>query len=124
MRSNKIGETGGGTRGTGMTTGKAKFLAQPSKMYEKPVKGTGKPKYQNTVKEARIDTKKISTDRIAGKKITKTEATARARKTPNLPKQIDREAKTVKGQRTAKPTTPKVPVKKKAPTKRNLPSDI
>jgi len=75
-------------------------------------KGSGKLKYKNTVKEARIDTKKLSTDRIAGKKLSKSEATARARKTPNLPKEIAKEDKIRTGVNTAKPSTPKVPVKK------------
>jgi hypothetical protein len=74
--------------------------------------GSGKLKYKNTVKEARIDTKKLSTDRIAGKKLTKSEATARARKTPNLPREIAKEEKIRTGVNTAKPTTPKVAVKK------------
>jgi hypothetical protein len=75
-------------------------------------KGSGKLKYKNTVKEARIDTKKLSTDRIAGKKLSKSEATARARKTPNLPKEIAKEDKIRTGVNTAKPSTPKVPAKK------------
>ena len=95
-----------------MTTGKVKKLAESSKRFDPPVKGSGKPKYKNTIKEARVDTKKLSTDRIAGKKLTKSEATARARKTPNLPREIAKEEKIRTGINTAKPTTPKVPVKK------------
>jgi hypothetical protein len=75
-------------------------------------KGSGKLKYKNTVKEARINTKKLSTDRIAGKKLSKSEATARARKTPNLPKEIAKEDKIRTGVNTAKRSTPKVPAKK------------
>jgi hypothetical protein len=75
-------------------------------------KGSGKLKYKNTVKEARLDTKKLSTDRIAGKKLTKSEATSRARKTPNLPKEIAKEDKIRTGVNTKKPATPKVPTKK------------
>ena len=74
--------------------------------------GSGKLKYKNTVKEARTNTKKLSTDRIAGKKLTKSEATARARKTPNLPKEIAKEEKIRTGVNTAKPSTKKVPTKK------------
>jgi hypothetical protein len=74
--------------------------------------GSGKLKYKNTVKEARTNTKKLSTERIAGKKLTKSEATARARKTPNLPKEIAKEEKIRTGVNTAKPSTKKVPTKK------------
>ena len=74
--------------------------------------GSGKLKYKNTIKEARTNTKKLSTDRIAGKKLTKSEATARARKTPNLPKEIAKEEKIRTGVNTAKPSTKKVPTKK------------
>lgn len=93
------------------STGLKKFLGQEAKMYEPAKKGSGKPKYQNVVKEARVDTKKVTTTRIAGKNLTKEEAKAKARKSPNLAKQIDREEKIRKGVRTAKPSTPKVPVK-------------
>ena len=79
--------------------------------YKEPKKGSGKPKYQNVIKEARVNTKKVTTARIAGKTLTKAEAKAKANKSPNLAKEIDREAKEKKGQRTAKPSTPKVPVK-------------
>ena len=95
----------------GASTGLKKVLSQESKMYDPPKKGSGKPKYQNVVKEARVDTKKVTTTRIAGKNLTKEEAKAKARKSPNLAKQIDREAKEKKGQRTTKPSTPKVPTK-------------
>ena len=93
------------------STGLKKVLAQESKMYEPIKKGSGKPKYQNVIKEARLDTKKPTATRVAGKALTKAEAKAKMKKAPNLPKQIDREAKEKKGQRTAKPSTPKVHVK-------------
>ena len=93
------------------STGLKKVLAQESKMYEPIKKGSGKPKYQNVIKEARLDTKNPTATRVAGKALTKAEAKAKMKKAPNLPKQIDREAKEKKGQRTAKPSTPKVPVK-------------
>ena len=94
------------------STGLKKVLAQESKMYEPIKKGSGKPKYQNVIKEARVDTKKPTVTRVAGKALTKAEAKAKMKKSPNIPKQIDREAKEKKGQRTAKPSTKKVPVKK------------
>ena len=104
-----------GTKSTqtkGASTGLKKFLAQEDKMYEPIKKGSGKPKYQNVIKEARVDTKKPTVTRVAGKALTKAEAKAKMKKSPNIPKQIDREAKEKKGQRTAKPSTKKVPVKK------------
>lgn len=80
--------------------------------YAQPKKGTGKEKYQNAIKEARVNTKQAEKkERLAGKKLSKSEAQARTRKAPNLAKQIDREYKEQKGVRTAKPSTPKVPVK-------------
>ncbi len=103
-----------GTKSTqtkGASTGLKKFLGQEAKMYEPTKKGSGKPKYQNVVKEARVDTKKPTVTRVAGKALTKAEAKAKMKKAPNLPKQIDREAKEKKGQRTVKPSTPKVPTK-------------
>ena len=93
------------------STGLKKFMGQEAKMYEPIKKGSGKPKYQNVVKEARTDTKKPTATRVAGKALTKAEAKAKMKKAPNLPKQIDREEKIRKGVRTAKPSTPKVPVK-------------
>ena len=105
------------TKGQGMSTGKAKvesYKKSSSKKYEAPVKGSGKPKYQNVIKEARVNTKQASKlDSLGGKKLNKSESQSRTRTAPNLAKQIDREYKTQKGVRTAKPTTPKVPVKKK-----------
>ena len=99
-----------------MTTGKAKKLAESSKRFDPPVKGSGKPKYKNTIKEARVDTKKdTKLSVLAGKKLTKSESAARNRKSENIPKQIAKEEKIRTGVNTAKPTTPKVPVKK--PTK-------
>jgi hypothetical protein len=79
--------------------------------YAAPKKGTGKPKYKNTIKEARVNTKKPTVTRLAGETLTKTEAKARMRKAPNLPKQIAKEEKIRTGVNTAKPATPKVPVK-------------
>ena len=79
--------------------------------YKETKKGSGKPKYQNVIKEARVNTKKPTVTRLAGQALTKAEAKAKMKKQPNIPKQIDREAKEKKGQRTAKPSTPKVPIK-------------
>ena len=94
------------------STGLKKFLAQEEKMYEPRKKGTGKLKYQNVIKEARVDTKKSTKPvAIAGKKLTKSEAEARNRKSENIAKLNDREEKIRKGVRTAKPSTPKVPIK-------------
>jgi hypothetical protein len=124
---------GGGGGARRMSTGKMKKLAEPSKAYDPPVKGSGKPKYQNVIKSERVDTKAPRKDPIAnaskvlkslGKKTSKQEITRKAGKSKNIAKEIDRENKVTKGVRTEKPKTPKVPVKKKAPTKRNLPSDI
>ena len=101
----------------GSSTGLKKFIGLKAKMYDEPKKGSGKPKYQNTIKIARVDTKAdsigsiSSLKRSAGKKVTKSEARESKRKEPNTPKQIDREEKIRKGVRTAKPATPKVPVK-------------
>ena len=96
-----------------MTTGKAKKLAESSKRFDPPVKGSGKPKYKNTIKEARVDTKKDTKMSVfAGKKLTKSESAARNRKSENIPKQIAKEEKIRTGVNTAKPATPKVPVKK------------
>ena len=103
----------------GMSTGKAKVEKSKANPYAEPKKGSGKVKYKNTVKEARLDTKKLSTDRIAGKKLTESEAKARARKTPNLPKQIAKEEKIRTGVNTAKPATPKVPAKKSSTKKKS-----
>lgn len=103
-----------GTKSTqtkGASTGLKKFLGQEAKMYDAPKKGSGKPKYQNVIKEARLDTKKPTATRVAGKALTKAEAKAKMKKAPNLPKQIDREEKIRKGVRTEKPSTKKVPVK-------------
>ena len=104
-----------------ISTGKAKAIAAPGKTYEQPVKGSGKPKYQNVIKEARTDTKATRKESIKkgqsilkpiGVKATKQEITRKASKEPNIAKQIDREYKEQKGVRTAKPATPKVPIKK------------
>ncbi len=111
------------TKKQGISTGKAKVEASkknPVKQYEAPVKGSGKPKYQNVVKESRLNTKKRSVDitthvkkNLVGKKVTQQEKRAIGNRVENLAKQIDREYKIEKGVRTAKPTTPKVPTKKK-----------
>jgi hypothetical protein len=94
------------------STGLQKFLGKEAKMYDAPKKGSGKLKYKNTIKEARVDTKKSSKlAALGGKKLTKSEAQARNRKTINTPKQIAKEEKIRTGVNTAKPTTPKVPVK-------------
>ena len=86
--------------------------------YAAPKKGSGKPKYQNVIKEVRLDTKKKPADsivkvkeKILGKKVTQQQKRAIRSKVENIPKVIDREAKEKKGQRTEKPSTPKVPVK-------------
>jgi hypothetical protein len=77
--------------------------------------GSGKLKYKNTIKEARVNTKQAEKmDRLAGKKLSKSEAQARTRNAKNLPKQIAKEEKIRTGVNTAKPTTPKVAIKKKA----------
>ena len=112
----------GGAKSMGrISTGKAKvesYKSNPSKAYEPPVKGSGKPKYQNVIKEARINTKAKETQtqknisKITGKKLNDAAAKRKADKMPNTAKQIDREYKEQKGVRTAKPSTPKVPVKK------------
>jgi hypothetical protein len=121
MRTDRPETAGGGTRGGAgrMTTGKAKAKAAESKTYNQPVKGSGKPKYQNTVKEARLNTKEKSVKgtekvkNIMGRNVTQQEKRALGNKVTNIPKMIDREYKEQKGVRTAKPETPKVPVKKK-----------
>ena len=110
-----------GTKSTqtkGASTGLKKFLAQEDKMYEPRKKGSGKPKYQNVIKEARLDTKKKPVtsvvkvkEKILGKNVTQQEKRAIGNKVENIAKAIDREAKEKKGQRTEKPSTKKVPVK-------------
>jgi hypothetical protein len=96
----------------GSSTGLKKVLNAPDKMYDAPKKGSGKPKYQNVIKEARVNTKQAEKmERLAGKKLSKSEAQARTRKAVNTAKQIDREEKVRKGVRTEKPSTKKVPVK-------------
>jgi len=99
------------------STGLQKFLGREAKMYDIPKKGSGKPKYKNTIKEFRVDTKKdalgskVSFKRASGKKVTKSEAQASKRKEPNTAKAIAKEEKIRTGVNTAKPATPKVPVK-------------
>ena len=138
-RADKVGEGfGGGGAGMGRaiagkasgakakltSTGKAKvneYKTSSTKKYEAPVKGSGKQKYQNVIKEARVDTKAPRKQDIkdfsksmkpVGVKPSKQEITRKAGKSPNIAKQIDRETKVQKGVRTEKPSTPKVPVKK------------
>ena len=104
------------TKGQGVSTGKAKITASQkssTKKYEPPIKGSGKPKYQNVIKEARIQPKQSATSTMsAGKKRSPQEIVRRADRTPNLAKQIDREYKVEKGIRTEKSNV-KVPVKRK-----------
>ena len=105
------------TKGQGMSTGKAKIDAakkSSTKKYEAPVKGSGKPKYQNVIKEARLQPKKAvqSTTTLMGRKRSAQEISRKAEKKPNLAQQIDREYKIQKGVRTAKSTGSKIPVKK------------
>ena len=102
----------------GPSTGFKKALNAPDKEYNQPVKGSGKPKYQNVVKEARLDTKKRTVDitthvkqNLVGKKVTAQEKRAIGNKAENTAKLIDREHKVEKGVRTESPSTPKVPVK-------------
>ena len=99
------------------STGLQKFLGREAKMYDIPKKGSGKPKYKNTIKEARLNTKegsplsKSNLKRVAGKKVTKSEAQASRRKEDNTPKAIAKEEKIRTRVNTEKPSTPKVPVK-------------
>jgi hypothetical protein len=102
-------------KSTSPSTGLQKFLSQGEKLFDPPRKGSGKVKYQNVIKSARVNTKKDTKPvAIAGKKLTESEAKARNRKAENLAKQIDREHKIRMRQRTEKPPTKKVPVKKPA----------
>ena len=107
-----------GAKADMISTGKRKAQAASSKTYEPPVKGSGKPKYQNVTKENRLNTKerqvnitKHVKEKIAGKKVTQQEKRALGNKAENVAKQIDREYKVQKGVRTEKPSTPRVPVK-------------
>ena len=125
MAKNKpvAGKASGAKAGM-VSKGKAKveeYKTKPSKTYEPPVKGSGKPKYQNVIKEARVDTKapgkkaaqgaaKVLRDTRYGKP-SKEEIMRKESKRPNIAKQIDREEKVRKGVRTEKPSTPRVPVK-------------
>ena len=99
------------------STGLKKFIGQEAKRFNQPVLGSGKPKYQDVVKSERTNTKASSKEsiksgsKVLGKKRTKQEVNRKADKKPNVAKQIDREYKERKGVRTAKPSTPKVPVK-------------
>ena len=86
-------------------------------VYEQPKKGRGKPKYQNVIKEARVNTRVKEKEavktvsKITGKKLTKKDISRKAEKGGNIAKQIDREEKVRKGVRTEKPAT-KTPVKR------------
>ena len=109
-----------GTKSTqtkGLSTGAKKALNAPDKIYNAPAKGSGKVKYQNTTKEARLNTKERSVKgtekikNIMGRNVTQQEKRALGNKVTNIPKMIDREYKEQKGVRTAKPSTAKVPVK-------------
>jgi len=123
-RDGTAGSSTGGSRASiaggskAMTTGKAKVQARiddPMLKYKPSVKGSGKPKYQNVTKESRIEPKKRIVSSInykTGTKRTPEEIKRKAQGGRNLAKEIDREAKIKKGQITAKPKTPKVPVKK------------
>ena len=122
MAKNKpvAGKASGAKAGM-VSKGKAKveeYKTKPSKTYEPPVKGSGKPKYQNVTKENRLNTKerqvnitKHVKEKIAGKKVTQQEKRALGNKAENVAKQIDREYKVQKGVRTEKLSTPRVPVK-------------
>jgi hypothetical protein len=89
--------------------------------YKPATKGRGKVKYQNVIKEARVNTKSDAKEqakfvaKLAGKKISDKAASRKADKKVNTARQIDIEEKERKGVRTAKPTTPKVPVKRPKP---------
>ena len=110
-----------------VSTGKAKAESADSKKYEPSVKGSGKPKYQNVVKEARVDTKaprkeeiKSAIKNMTGRNVSEKEASRKASKKENIAKQIDREEKVRKGVRTESPSTPKVPVKNARTTSKNF----
>jgi hypothetical protein len=85
--------------------------------YAPEKKGSGKPKYKNVIKEARVNTRAEAKEsvksvaKITGKKLTKKDISRKAEKRPNIAKQIDREEKIRKGVRTEKSTT-KTPVKR------------
>ena len=125
MRTDRPETAGGGARGGSgrVSTGKAKAEAAESKLYDKPVKGSGKPKYQGTVKPARVNTQtagkdwtsktNLGTNKPKSKEQVTAQSRAKNKAMGNIPKTIDREVKELKGQRTASPSTPKVPVKKK-----------
>ena len=107
-----------GAKADMISTGKRKAQTASSKTYEPPVKGSGKPKYQNVVKEARVNTKKKSVEattkvkeKILGKNVTQQQKRALGNKVENTAKMIDREYKVQKGVRTEKLSTPRVPVK-------------
>ncbi len=86
-------------------------------VYEQPKKGSGKPKYQNVIKESRVNTRATEKKRvkeiakITGKKLTKKDISRKAEKMGNIAKQIDREEKVRKGVRT-EPSKVKTPVKR------------
>jgi hypothetical protein len=91
---------------------KPAIKSDPKTIKAAAAKGSGKIKYKNTIKEARVNTVLAEKmDRLMGKKLTKSESQARTRSAKNLPKQIAKEEKIRTGVNTAKPTTPKIPVK-------------
>lgn len=107
-----------------VTTGKAKAEAFKENVFKMPTKNSGKLKYQGVTKQTRLHSQKPASDMVSvinpktGKIRSASEVKATAKvankKMGNIAKSIDREMKEIKGQRKAKPTTPKVPVKKKS----------
>jgi hypothetical protein len=86
-------------------------------VYKQPTPGRGKPKYQNVIKEARVNTRTSAkqevknVSKVLGKKLTQKDISRKAEKRGNVARQIDIENKERKGVRTPKSTT-KVPVKR------------
>jgi hypothetical protein len=73
---------------------KPAIKSDPKTIKAAAAKGSGKIRYKNTIKEARVNTKQaMKMDSFAGKKLTKSESQARTRTAPNLPKQIAKEEK-------------------------------
>jgi hypothetical protein len=112
------GGSGGGARKT--TTGKAKAESFKENPFKQPAKNTGKLKYQGATKNTRSDVQALKKEMVksgvkstTGRTASKQEQTGKAKTRPNYAKEIDREKKVEKGQRTVAPKTPKVPVKKK-----------
>lgn len=96
--------------------------SSPEIIKKATAKGSGKVRYQNVKKEARTGDVKIAKPVIEakntvrkafGKKEMNAQQTKSVRRAePNLAKQIDRETKVLKGVRTAKPSTSKIPTKR------------